>query len=119
MRTTGDESRTLTDLGKEQAKLTGERLFSLLHADGLFPLRRPNCTIKVYQSSLTRAKETADILLEAMNESMRKVVKTHNLGERKTIYFFHPWDVMWGTLYLLVTAASSYVDRVGGDGIPI
>ncbi|CAD7974177.1 unnamed protein product [Amoebophrya sp. A120] len=70
-----DDGRTLTKLGEEQARLTGERLFDLLSADGLFPIRRPNCTIKCFQSSLTRATQTADIATRVMNEKMGNLVE--------------------------------------------
>jgi serine/threonine-protein phosphatase PGAM5 len=61
----GDENRTLTDLGRLQAELTGKRLREIVSAEapgdpdrGLLP-----CRVKCLRvSSMARAKETADII---------------------------------------------------------
>ncbi|CAD7965847.1 unnamed protein product [Amoebophrya sp. A25] len=62
----GDHLRALTQRGRDQARLTGERLYTLLNAEGLFPVRRENCTFSYVQSPLTRARQTAHIIRETM-----------------------------------------------------
>jgi len=55
-----DEKRLLTDLGREQAELTGKRLAELVK--GVDEKFGP-CNVKIIRvSDLTRAKQTAEII---------------------------------------------------------
>jgi serine/threonine-protein phosphatase PGAM5 len=67
-----DAQNVLTDLGKRQAKTTGERLAHIIlqasgsNSDGSCPLKSLSC------SSLTRAKQTADIIYEEIQTMISK-----------------------------------------------
>jgi serine/threonine-protein phosphatase PGAM5 len=54
-----DASRTLTDLGKTQAKATGQRLLAMLERDGYMKNLK---SIEIVSSDSTRAKETAELI---------------------------------------------------------
>jgi serine/threonine-protein phosphatase PGAM5 len=57
-----DEKRTLTELGKKQADLTGKRIAEMIRGAENESFGRP-CHVKVLRvSDLLRAKETADII---------------------------------------------------------
>ena len=72
-----DSQRSLTDLGKKQAKLTGRRLSEIIrnaagaNSDGSCPLKSLSC------SSLTRAKQTADIIHGEIQEMASKYNETN------------------------------------------
>lgn len=54
-----DEKRVLTDLGRQQAHLTGKRIASLMQAEN------GACSLKSLRvSGMTRARETANIIAE-------------------------------------------------------
>jgi serine/threonine-protein phosphatase PGAM5 len=62
-----DEKRTLTLLGKQQAKKTGERLASIIQHNN--KSAEEQSRVKVFVSSdMTRAKETADIIHKELEE---------------------------------------------------
>ena len=62
-----DEKRTLTPLGRQQAKRTGERLAKIIQHNN--KQNDAQSRIKVFASSdLTRAKETADIIHKELEE---------------------------------------------------
>lgn len=61
----GDAAKVLTELGREQARLTGKRLAGYLPAGVQWKA--------VYQSDMARAKETAKIVMTEINASMPAV----------------------------------------------
>ena len=58
-----DENRKLTALGRKQAEMTGKRVNELLAAGVLSPVK---C---VYYSTMKRATETSDIILQQLSSS--------------------------------------------------
>jgi serine/threonine-protein phosphatase PGAM5 len=54
-----DKDRKLTDLGRAQARLTGERLATLVY-------EKPMPISKLYCSNMSRARETADIIAKQL-----------------------------------------------------
>ena len=74
-----DSIRTLTDLGKQQAHLTGKWLKENMGASSLFTTDKVQ---HFYVSNMARAKETADIILEELNQPNVKVTEDAILRER-------------------------------------
>ena len=64
-----DSSRVLTELGRQQALQTGKYLAKFLQNSELCPARDLN---NVYVSTLTRARQTYDLILEGMGDSKPK-----------------------------------------------
>lgn len=64
-----DNERTLTKLGQEQARQTGRFLYEAL--SGRSALFVKGCIDAVHVSDLTRARQTAELLLEAFPEDVR------------------------------------------------
>lgn len=61
-----DEGRVLTELGRQQAKETGQRLKQLVDAEIIPPI---DC---VYFSTMARATETAAALLESLDDTTKR-----------------------------------------------
>jgi len=74
-----DEKRNLTELGRKQAHLTGQRLAEMIQGvdDKFKPL--PVGTIRV--SDMTRAKETASIISEHLPGYIRRTEPDPLLNE--------------------------------------
>ena len=66
-----DDDRVLTDLGKKQARMTGIRLKGLLQK--LKNDSNKEVRVKLIKSTMTRATETADIILEEIAEDVDEV----------------------------------------------
>jgi serine/threonine-protein phosphatase PGAM5 len=73
-----DKDQTLTELGQCQAKRTGQRLANLMNVDSAFhvepgqstPSYASPCNIRsVYVSCMTRAQETAEIIIQELNHT--------------------------------------------------
>lgn len=75
-----DHRRTLTELGKKQAHLTGQRLVALLKGVD-DPKFTPIRVVAMHVSDLTRAKETAAIIESYMPEEIRLSPPDANLNE--------------------------------------
>jgi serine/threonine-protein phosphatase PGAM5 len=76
------EKKTLTDLGRLQSKLTGERLLKMLTT----PIKDYYGEIvvkfdKIYHSSVIRAKETAQIIEQALKEKLITLEEDPMLAE--------------------------------------
>jgi serine/threonine-protein phosphatase PGAM5 len=78
-----DKNRTLTELGQRQAKFTGQRLVSLMNVNPSISLDASAttsqysepCPIKtIHVSDMTRAKETANIILDELHHEGYEVV---------------------------------------------
>ena len=62
-----DEKRVLTELGREQADLTGKRIAEMMQT-----LQTHPCKVKLLVvSNMTRAKETADIIARHITDVER------------------------------------------------
>lgn len=72
-----DHLRGLTELGKEQAAITGERVAKILSHEGL--LKDGGCGVRVYASDMARAAETAEIIHRSI------VQETEKLSEKAAI----------------------------------
>ena len=75
-----DSSQTLTPIGVEQAIETGKYLKKLFQDSNLILSREPRF---VYQSTLSRARQTSALILEAFPDSTRNVLCTEPLLKEK------------------------------------
>jgi serine/threonine-protein phosphatase PGAM5 len=74
-----DRRQGLTALGREQAAATGERLAALLHPALTTPGREAD--VRIHVSTLTRAKETADIIASKLPSHVGRLPPDRNLSE--------------------------------------
>jgi serine/threonine-protein phosphatase PGAM5 len=80
---TNDDHRVLTDLGMKQARKTGERLAEIIRSAS--DANSKGCPLKLLcSSSLTRAKQTADIIYEEI-QAMTSKYNEQNPDKQ-------PWD---------------------------
>lgn len=68
-----DPLRPLTELGRNQALLTGKRLVEILKYEGFF--NDEGSAIKLTSSNSTRAKETATIILKELSSALSELYK--------------------------------------------
>ena len=74
-----DEKQVLTDLGRRQAETTGRKLRELLAPALETPGRDSH--VRIHVSTLTRAKETADIIAKHLPGHVRRLTPDPNLAE--------------------------------------
>ncbi|KAL3906228.1 MAG: hypothetical protein SGILL_009354, partial [Bacillariaceae sp.] len=65
---TSDEKKTLTPLGRQQAKKTGERIAKIIQHNNTAAKEHSRVTVFA-SSDLTRAKETADIIHQELEDT--------------------------------------------------
>jgi serine/threonine-protein phosphatase PGAM5 len=95
-----DERRVLTDLGRDQAVATGHKLRAVLDASG-----SPDTEIRIRSSTLTRAKETAALMMPHLPD------RTEHLGCDPNLNEGRPAQVIPGKAY------SNAVVRADNDRI--
>ena len=74
-----NKRQVLTALGRQQAALTGDRLSAMLKPALSTPGR--GVDVRIHVSSLTRAKETADIIASRLPPHVRRLPPDPNLAE--------------------------------------
>ena len=72
-------AQVLTALGRQQAALTGDRLAAMLKPALTTPGREHD--VRIHVSSLTRAKETADIIASRLPSHVQRLPPDPNLAE--------------------------------------
>ncbi|EGB10342.1 hypothetical protein AURANDRAFT_5074, partial [Aureococcus anophagefferens] len=95
-----DERRVLTGLGRDQAVATGHKLRAVLDASG-----SPDTEIRIRSSTLTRAKETAALMMPHLPD------RTEHLGCDPNLNEGRPAQVIPGKAY------SNAVVRADNDRI--
>jgi len=76
---TVDAKRVLTPLGREQAALAGQRLADVLAPALCDPTRQGS--VRIHVSTLTRAKETADLIATKLPSHVVRMTPNSNLSE--------------------------------------
>jgi len=85
-----DELRALTELGRQQAISTGERLRELQDSGLIYPVK------EIYYSTMKRATETHDIIQEHLSEISANYIKPCSMIQEGAVYPLIPLiDKSW------------------------